>query len=141
MDELLARARGRRGVRNLRAVLGSEVGEGTPRSELERRFLALCRRARLPRPAVNQWLAIAGEEMQVDFVWHAARAVVETDGFRTHGTRQAFRRDRRRDRLLNLAGWRVVRFTWDEVTAEPTHVTEAVRNLLAGSSKAARSAQ
>ena len=128
---MLRQARGRAGVRRLRDVLGAdEVGPGAPRSQLERRFLSLCRRAGLPRPAVNEWLTVAGEEMQVDFVWHGPRLIVETDGFNVHRTRAAFTRDRRRDRCLSLAGWRVIRFTWQEVTNEPRHVTEVVRRMV-----------
>jgi hypothetical protein len=130
MEALMARARGRRGARSLRTVLGPSVGTGIPRSELERRFLSLCRRAGLPRPAVNQWIAVAGEELQVDVVWHGARLIVEVDGFATHGSRRAFRSDRRRDRLLALAGWRVVRFTWEDVTADAGHVAQVLRTLL-----------
>ena len=100
------------------------------RSELERRFLALCRSAGLPSPATNQWFSLAGEEMQVDFAWHGSQVIVETDGYSTHRTRQAFARDRRRDQLLATSGWRVVRFTWEEVTQQPRHVAEVVRNLL-----------
>jgi very-short-patch-repair endonuclease len=113
------------------------LGDDVPRSELERRFLVLCRRAALPSPAVNAWLAVAGEEMQVDFVWHGSRSIVEVDGFRTHGTRRAFREDRRRDRLLELAGWRVVRFTWDDVTGDPDHVTSVLRELALTASRGA----
>jgi very-short-patch-repair endonuclease len=128
---LLERAQGRPGIRRLRLVLDAlDFSEGVTRSELERRFLALCRRADLPSPAVNQWLAMAGEEIQVDFVWHRARVIAETDGFRTHGTRRAFERDRRRDRLLSLAGWTVVRFTWDDLTSDPKHVTAVLRDLV-----------
>jgi very-short-patch-repair endonuclease len=130
LDELLIRAGGRWGVRNLRAALRLKAEDEIPRSELERRFLTVCRRAGLPSPAVNEWLTVAGEEMQVDFVWRDARLVVETDGFRTHRTRQAFQRDRRRDRLLGLAGWRVVRFTWEDVTGDPEDVTRVLRELL-----------
>ncbi len=131
--ELLARTAGHPGVRRLRAVVETgQVGENIPRTELEARFRQLCEQAGLPRPAVNEWIAVAGEEIQVDFVWFKERVIVETDGFGTHGTRQAFQRDRRRDQLLSLAGWRVVRFTWDEVTKEPGHVTDVVRKLLAG---------
>jgi very-short-patch-repair endonuclease len=131
MEELLARARGRGGVGSLRAVLGAtDAGQGLTRSELERRFVALCRDAALPSPAVNQWLTVAGEEMQVDFVWRGPRVVVETDGFRTHGTRQAFQRDRRRDRLLALEGWRVIRFSWNDVVNVPDHVTRVLRGLV-----------
>jgi very-short-patch-repair endonuclease len=107
---------------------------------LEERFLALCRRARLPRPEVNARITVSGEAMQVDFVWRTQRVIVETDGFRTHGTRQAIQRDRRRDQLLTLAGWQVIRFTWDEVTNEPRHVTHVLRNLLTGAAKSSPAA-
>jgi hypothetical protein len=136
IDEALSRARGRAGVRKLRAILGAGgIGDQIPRSELEERFLALCRHARLPRPAVNAWITAASEAMQADFVWHKQRVIVETDGFRTHGTRRAFQRDRRRDQLLRLAGWQVIRFTWDDVTKEPRHVIEVVRKLLSGATR------
>ncbi|HSF03563.1 MAG TPA: hypothetical protein VLA62_11155 [Solirubrobacterales bacterium] len=73
---------------------------GIPRSELEGRFVRLCRRYRLPPPEANVWMTVAGEEMQVDFLWRNYRVIVEVDGFATHRTRQAFQRDRRRDQLL-----------------------------------------
>jgi predicted transcriptional regulator of viral defense system len=129
--ELLARRAGQPGVARLRAILeAGQVGENIPRNELEERFLRLCRGGELPLPEVNVWMTVAGEEMQVDFVWHEQRVIVETDGFGTHGTRQAFHRDRRRDQLLVLAGWQVVRFTWDQVTGEPGYVLEVVRKLV-----------
>jgi hypothetical protein len=129
--ELVKRSRGRRGVRALRTVLGlGGLGRDLPRSELERRFLALCRRAGLPSPSVNEWIVLPGEEMQFDFVWHRERVVVEVDGWDTHRTRRAFREDRRRDRLLRLAGWAPVRFTWEDVTDEPEHVEQTVRRSL-----------
>jgi hypothetical protein len=134
--ELLGRMARSRGAGRLRAVLElGQVGESLPRSELEARFLALCRRAGLPPPSVNAWIPVPGEELQGDFAWFGQQVIVETDGFSAHGTRQAFRRDRRRDRILSLAGWQVVRFTWDEVTNEPGQVTEVVRKLLAGRTK------
>jgi hypothetical protein len=132
--ELLARSKGRRGVRRLRAVLGpGRVGENVPRSELERRFLGLCLRDGLPHPELNVWLPIEGEEMQVDFLWREQGVIVEVDGWATHGTRLAFQRDRRRDRQLALDGWRVVRFTWDDVTGDSVAVTTTLRHLLASS--------
>ena len=130
MDEVLSRARGRAGVRKLCAALETgHVGENVPRAELEERFLLLCRGADLPPPQVNVSMTVAGDEMQVDFVWHQQRVIVETDGFRTHATQWAFQRDRRRDQLLALAGWQVIRFTWDEVTKD------VVRKLLSGAAK------
>jgi hypothetical protein len=140
IHELLARMHGFPGVRRLRAVLETgQVGKSIPRSELERRFLELRRHAGLPEPAVNEWIAVTGEEIQVDFAWYGPRVIVETDGFATHRTRRAFGRDRRRDRALSLAGWRVVRFTWEEVVKEPEHVIEVLRKLFAGEYRKHRS--
>lgn len=68
--------------------------------------------------------------MQVDFLWRKHRVIVELDGFATHSTRRAFQYDRRRDQLLTLAGWQVIRFTWDEVTNEPGHVIDVMRKLV-----------
>lgn len=131
VGDLLARNEGHPGVRRLRAVIHAHsVGANLPRTELEERFLRLCRGADLPPPEVNVWMTPAGEEMQVDFLWRTQRVVVEVDRFATHRTRQAFQRDRRRDQLLSLAGWRVIRFTWDEVTKEPGHVIEVMRKLV-----------
>jgi hypothetical protein len=130
--ELLARRNGHPGVRRLRAVLETgNVGEGIPRNALEERFLRLCRRSDLPPPEVNVWMTLGGEETEVDFLWRRPRVVVEVDGFATHCTRQAFQRDHRRDQMLRLGGWEVVRFTWDDVTKDPEHVMEVVHATLA----------
>jgi very-short-patch-repair endonuclease len=73
------------------------------RSELERIFLRLCRRHRLPQPEVNARLG----PHEVDFLWRRHRVVVETDGFRHHGDRTAFEADRARDAHLQSLGFRV----------------------------------
>jgi len=59
------------------------------------------------------------------------RLIVETDGRDVHTTRQAFERDRERDQRLMLASWRVVRFTWRQLTREPERVAATLRALLA----------
>jgi very-short-patch-repair endonuclease len=45
----------------------------------------------------------------------------------------AFEHDRRRDRRLALLGWRVVRFTWRQVTRQPRYVSRALASLLRAS--------
>jgi hypothetical protein len=136
VEALLERREGTPGARKLREALGSgTVGHDRTRSELERRFLALCKRAGIPRPSVNEWIAIAGEEMQCDFVWHAERVIVEVDGWATHRTRKAFQDDRRRDRLLRLHRWDPLRFTWDDIDKTPRHVEEVTRAILATPSR------
>jgi REase_MTES_1575 len=98
------------------------------RSELEVRFLELCRRAGLPAPDVNTVI----EGMEVDFAWPAVRVAVEVDGWETHGTRTAFGRDRRRAAALALAGWILLRFTHDDVVRDPGYVIETLGPFVPG---------
>jgi very-short-patch-repair endonuclease len=122
--EVLERSNGRRGAQALRAAMGTPIA--FTRSELESRMLALCRRHRLPPPRVNA--VVCGHE--VDFLWPAARLIVETDGHRFHGTRRAFEQDRRRDAELLVAGYRVVRITYRRLMTEPDAVADTIRALL-----------
>ena len=118
----------RAGRRRLRAVLGSHsIGSTLTRSELEERFLALCRRRALPSPAVNVPLL----DYTVDFHWPDAGLVVEVDGQASHGTRAAFQRDRDRDSHLAAHGFRTLRFTWWDVVARPAVVAHRVLRVLA----------
>jgi very-short-patch-repair endonuclease len=96
------------------------------RSDLERRFADLCRDAGLPPPAVNTWVG----GFEVDALWPAQRLIVELDGYEFHRTRAAFERDRARDGELQLAGYRVLRFTYRRLVHEPEAVGTAIRRLV-----------
>jgi predicted transcriptional regulator of viral defense system len=132
VDEALARAGPRRGAGILRAVLASYTQPALTRKGVEERFLALCRRASLPSPAVNEWITLNdGVAYQPDFLWRTEKLIAETDGRDVHTTRKAFEHDRLRDQRLTLAGYTVVRFTWRQVAGRPGSVVEALRDLLA----------
>lgn len=118
IEKILARHPGRRGGPALRGLLDAVVGTRFTRSEAEARFLALVRKGGLERPAPN--VVVAGFE--VDFVWRSCRLVVEIDGFEYHAGRAAFERDRSRDAALVAAGFRVMRFTWRQLTRRPEFV-------------------
>jgi very-short-patch-repair endonuclease len=125
--EAVSRSARRPGSRQLRALLSRHAPGSTPtRSELEERFLALCRKHRLPQPEVNVPLL----DYVVDFLWRVAGLIVEVDGHASHGTRRAFQEDRDRDGRLTVAGYRVLRFTWWDVTRRPAVVTDRIRRLL-----------
>lgn len=132
IDDVLARANGRRGAATLRAVLSEMQFQSTlTRSELEERFLQICRDIARPPDAVNAWIAYPdGGGAEADFVWHAERLIIEVDGRDVHTTHHAFEHDRTRDQHLNLLGWRVVRFTWRQVEHEPQAVAATVAALL-----------
>jgi len=63
----------------------------------------------------------------------------KTDGRASHGTHAAFERDRARDARLTVAGYRVVRFTYRQVVAEPAGVAEVMTRLLRSPRTAPRS--
>jgi very-short-patch-repair endonuclease len=134
LARLLDRFPGRPGTPRLRSLLGRPAGlsDVEAKSGMERAFLALCRKARLPEPRVNAWipLDIPAGGLEVDFTWPDQKLAVETDSSTFHGTRRAGRNDAARDRALTLAGWRVARFTWWDVMAEPERVASEVRALL-----------
>jgi very-short-patch-repair endonuclease len=120
----------RRAVREA-AVLGLDRSgnvEAEPtRSELEHRFLLLCRRHRLPMPEPNAALG----PFTADFLWREPALIIETDGYRYHRGRQAFEDDRARDTELRLMGYEVVRFTYRQVVDDPERVAAILRALLA----------
>ena len=120
--------RAQRRALDLRLVSSADVRREADltRSELERIFLTLCRRHRLPQPRVNARLP----PYEVDFLWRRHRVVVETDGFRHHGDRTAFEADRARDAHLQSLGFRVLRFTYRQVMEDRSAVVAALRGLL-----------
>lgn len=67
---------------------------------------------------------------RVDFAWLEHRLVVETDGYAFHADRNTYRTDRRRTNAFVLDGWRVLRFTWEDVMHQPETVVAAVRAAL-----------
>ena len=93
----------------------------------------LCREAGQAIPEVNAFVVLpdGGPAIRADFVWRAQRLIVETDGKRTHRTNRAFEDDRFRDQRAILAGWRVVRITWRQLTEERDRIRALLANLLA----------
>jgi hypothetical protein len=104
---------GRRGSGVLAEVvrIHSEATTRT-RSDFEELVLAVCDDHGFPRPLVNQ--VICGYE--VDFVWPEAR----------------LERDRVRDAALQVAGWRVIRLTWQRLNDDPVAVAQQLGRLLQG---------
>ena len=124
----IERAPRHRGTRRLLAAIAEVHPESRwTRSDLEDAMFALCRRHDLPVPRPN---AIA-EGFEVDFLWEDHRLAGEADGWETHRTRRAFQDDRRRDRALQLAGYRVLRFTFADVEHRPGAVAADLRRALA----------
>ena len=126
LSAVLGRANGRKGTRTLRDLLERLEGSTVTHSELEERFLALTRRHGLEEPLLNTYV----ETFKVDAFWPRHRLVVELDGARTHANAAAVERDNERVAVLTVAGYRVVRFTWWQVTKRAEWVVATLRRLL-----------
>jgi very-short-patch-repair endonuclease len=105
---------------------GPQVVADKTRSELERRFLWLCRRHRLPPPAVNLQIGV----LTVDFCWMEEKLVVETDGYRAHRGRTAFEDDRARDLMLRQLGYEVLRLSYRQVFDDSARIATVLRAAL-----------
>jgi very-short-patch-repair endonuclease len=136
VPDLLARHPGRRGVRKLRAVLGSDAPAGITRNEFEEAFVALLDRHRLPRGRMNADLSVRGRFFEVDCLWERQRLAVELDGGGAHRTGKAFQADRLRDRILVAEGWRTSRITWRQLRDEPGEIAADLRMALTGAAPA-----
>jgi very-short-patch-repair endonuclease len=107
--------------------LGADRKSDRTRSDLERDFLRLCRRRRLPLPEVNVRIG----PYLVDFLWRESMLVVETDGYVYHRGRGAFEDDRARDLALRGRGYEVVRLGGKLVADEPGQVARVLGSMLA----------
>lgn len=105
---------------------GEEAKDDRTRSELERAFLRLCHRHRLPAPEVN---VRVGPHL-VDFLWRDQMLVVETDGYRYHRGRTAFEDDRARDLTLRGLGCDVMRVADRQVGDEPERIAAVLKARL-----------
>ncbi len=99
-------------------------------NEFEAAFAKLVAAHRLPPPRYNADLAVRGRFIRPDAMWERQKLIVELDGRAVHGTRLAFERDRERDRLLTLDGWRIVRVTWLQLREAPERVAADLGELL-----------
>lgn len=119
----MARANGRHHLDVLdRAIDLHLSGSAGTKSDLEDTFLALLARGAVAEPLVNTHLL----NEEVDFHWPDSRLVVEVDG---HGHKRppTKEHDIRRDAKLTEAGWKVLRFSGDDIELGPRDVLDRLR--------------
>lgn len=130
-------------LEELRSVLGRRLGRGAGRpravadmvdrsaeSVLESLLRVILAQAGL-RPRSQFEVRDGGRVVaRLDFAFPEVRLAVEADGFAHHADRASFRRDRERTNELERLGWRVLRFTWEDVHRRPDHVVALVRACL-----------
>jgi very-short-patch-repair endonuclease len=126
-------ARGRSGCGVLREILDARVGAELTigRSRLEDLLLRLCRRAGVTEPVFQHPIQLAGRERRIDFAFPARKIAIEVDGYEFHTRYDVFEDDRIRGNELELAGWMVLRFTWNQLVRRPDYVVRVLRSALA----------
>jgi superfamily II DNA or RNA helicase/very-short-patch-repair endonuclease len=70
--------------------------------------------------------------MEVDLLCESERLVIEIDGAQHLGDAEAYRRDRRKDALLQSHGWLVLRFLADDLGKRLDEVLDRVLRVVAG---------
>ena len=74
-------------------------------------------------------VVVDGQTHFPDLVDAGRGFVLEADSWRFHASQQGHARDCRRYNALVLAGWVVLRFTWDQVMHSPDYVREVLAGL------------
>jgi very-short-patch-repair endonuclease len=101
---------------------------------LERKMLRLLAAHGLPRPVCQHRVVRPDSQVaDLDFAYPEQRVAIEVDGHVGHATRRQRGSDARRGNQIVLADWRVLRFTYEDVTRRPGYVAEVVRTALSAS--------
>lgn len=118
LDEIAQRYPRHRGAKHLQAL---NLPPGGPTdSGFEDDFIAFCRHHGLPTPQTN--IHLFGFRVDAYFPEH--QVIVELDSWKYHQSREAFQRDRHRDRITTAAGLITVRLT--ELTEREAHQLRAI---------------
>jgi hypothetical protein len=121
--------KGRRGAGVLRQVLKQRgLGSRTGESELEEMFARVCTAWGVPLPSFQHWIFVGGTWRRIDFAYVEQKVAIEVDGYEVHTLPSVFVDDRVRQNDLIAAGWRVLRFSREQLERHPETV---VRQLLA----------
>lgn len=120
------RNKGRHGSPRARRLLQA-ASDGT-RSQAERLLVQLLKDARLTGWTANH--PIGGYLVDVAFPMH--KLAIEVDGWAFHSDQHAFQNDRVRQNRISLQGWKVLRFTWQDLTENPERVIAEIRRAIRG---------
>jgi very-short-patch-repair endonuclease len=99
-----------------------EMASGGARSEAERLLVRLLRAHKITGWQSNY--PIGG--YKVDVAFPKRKVVIEVDGWAFHSDHEDFVKDRRRQNTIVQLGWKVLRFTWLDLTEYPERVIAEV---------------
>jgi hypothetical protein len=127
------RAPGRNGIGAMTQILDGRLAvQNIPRSVLERRMLRLLKAGGLPIPVGCHRVRLpSGAVYEIDFAYLEKMVALEVDGHGSHATRRQRAADNVRAGALEDVGWKLRRFTYEQVIREPAAVAAVVRSVLA----------
>jgi very-short-patch-repair endonuclease len=126
LQAAVTRRAGQHGTPQLRRLLdASATGSLSAADDLLHDLLRL---AGISGWTANARVVLNGQLVAVvDVLFEQQKVVLEVDGWSTHSHREAFQSDRTKQNALMLAGYLVLRVTWDDLTNRPAEVTRQVR--------------
>lgn len=111
------------GTRSARHAL--ELADPAAESALESVSRGVLLGLGIPRPVCG--FPVRGHDRATywaDMAWEAARVIGECDGLVKYADPKALYREKLRQEALERAGWRVVRWTYADITRDPASVAE-----------------
>lgn len=128
VHESVAR-RGKPGVVAMRRVLQRMNAPAVTLSVMEAKGLRLLKQADIEGFKIEYPIPWSNLH-RFDLAFVEQRLAIEWDSRRWHTQSDAFDRDRARDRDATLHGWRVLRFTWADITQRGAAVISTIRRAL-----------
>lgn len=117
------------GSGRLRELIADRA-HGVPESVLETKTLQLIRRYGLPEPQRQYVATLNGRTVRFDFAYPELLLAIEVYGRAPHSTPERWQSDHERDNAIEFSDWKVLKFTWADVTSRPLHVVLTIADAL-----------
>jgi REase_MTES_1575 len=119
---------GRWGNRRLSRLL--QQSRPGAEAESERRLHRLLEVAGVLGWVGNYPIRLSGHSFRIDVAFPRHRIAIEVDGWAFHRTKERRDADILKTNALMAAGWRVLTFSWEDVTQRPDYVIATISALL-----------
>jgi very-short-patch-repair endonuclease len=129
---LLAVGRGARGPGAPQVLAVSRAADGRAANPFESVLRGIA--GRVPGLSVEPQVTIRDPHFlgRPDLVDQRLKIVLEADSFEWHGGREALTKDARRYNAFTVAGWLVLRFSWEDVMFHPLQVQAVLEAAVVG---------
>lgn len=117
------------GIEQARRVI--RFSDGNAESVLESCARVAFAQQRLEKPELQVTIPVKGDAFRVDFFWRKHQTIAEADGLGKYARPEDLKKQFARDRKLRAAGYRVVHFTWGEISGTPEYVVTQIREAFA----------